>query len=75
MIKDVAVEHPHSLSMLDRGVDLSFALRKLAQPEPRKHKETKHAPAAKVPAAPAAKVPAAPAPALKPAPRSEPVPL
>jgi eukaryotic-like serine/threonine-protein kinase len=60
---------------LDRGVDLSFGLRKIAQPEPRKHKEAKHAPAAKVPAAPAPKVPAAPAPSPRPPPRSEPVPL
>jgi len=56
---------------LDRGVDLSFALRKAAQPEPHKHKDAKHAPARP----PAAKVPGAPAPAPKPAPRSEPVPL
>jgi hypothetical protein len=55
---------------LDRGVDLSFALRKAAQPEPHKHKDAKHAPARP----PAAKVPA-PAPAPKAAPRSEPVPL
>jgi eukaryotic-like serine/threonine-protein kinase len=65
---------------LDRGVDLSFALRKEAQPpEPRRHKDAKEpkraparAPAAKVPAAPASSpAPAAP----KPPPRSEPVPL
>ena len=58
---------------LDRGVDLSFALRKAAQPEPHKHKDAKHGPARP----PAAKVPGPPAPppAPKPAPRSEPVPL
>ena len=61
---------------LDRGIDLSFALHKVAQAEPHKHRETKHspagpAPAAKAPAAPAA----APAPAPKPPSRSEPVPL
>ena len=56
---------------LDRGVDLSFALRKVAPPEPHKHKETKQAPAAKVsPAAPRPR-----APALKSPPGSEPVPL
>jgi serine/threonine-protein kinase len=58
---------------LDRGVDLSFALRKVAQAEPHKHQETKHSPSGH---APAAKVPAAPAaPAPKPPSRSEPVPL
>ena len=34
---------------LDRGVDLSFALRKVAQPEPHKHKDAKHAPARPLP--------------------------
>jgi serine/threonine-protein kinase len=61
---------------LDRGVDLSFALRKVAPTaEPRKPREAKPAPArppaARVPAAPAAPAPPAP----KPPPRSEPVPL
>jgi serine/threonine-protein kinase len=63
---------------LDRGVDLSFALRKTAVPvEPQhKHKDSKHAPAVK--ATPAAAKPApvpAPIPAPKPPPKSEPVPL
>ena len=56
---------------LDRGVDLSFALRKAAQPEPPRHKDAKHAPARP----PGAKIPSAPAPTPKPAPRLEPVPL
>jgi eukaryotic-like serine/threonine-protein kinase len=63
---------------LDRGVDLSFALRKVAQPEPHKAKD-KHRDAKPAAARPAAKVPAAPTPAPAPAPkapaRSEPVPL
>jgi hypothetical protein len=60
---------------LDRGVDLSFALRKVAQAEPRKHKDTTHGPASKVPHAPAAPAAAPkPAPTPKPA-KSEPVPL
>ena len=56
---------------LDCGVDLSFALHKVAQPEPHKRKETKQAPAEKVP--PAAPRPRGPAP--KSPPGSEPVPL
>jgi eukaryotic-like serine/threonine-protein kinase len=61
---------------LDRGVDLSFALRKVAQAEPHKHKD-KHKEAKPAAARPAAKLPATPtpAPAPKTAPRSEPVPL
>jgi serine/threonine-protein kinase len=62
---------------LDRGVDLTFALRKVPPPETHKHrdrdKNAKHmtgpSPAAKVPAG------ATPPVAPKPAPRSEPVPL
>jgi len=61
---------------LDRGVDLSFALRKVAQAEPHKHKEAKHPPAGHPPAAKGPATPAAPAaPAPKPPSRSEPVPL
>jgi len=63
---------------LDRGVDLSFALRKVAQAEPHKPKD-KHRDAKPAAAHPAAKVPAAPTPAPAPTPkappRSEPVPL
>ena len=62
---------------LDRGVDLTFALRKIPPPETRQHKDrdknVKHttgpSPAAKVPAG------ATPPVAPKPAPKSEPVPL
>jgi eukaryotic-like serine/threonine-protein kinase len=50
---------------LDRGVDLSFTMHKTAQAEGLKHKEPKHAPAAKPPK------PSTPKPAAK----SEPVPL
>jgi eukaryotic-like serine/threonine-protein kinase len=64
---------------LDRGVELQFALAKLAsppQPEPRKQKDAKRKPAAHTPAAPAMMpAPAAPAPQpSKPTPK-EPVPL
>jgi len=61
---------------LDRGVDLSFSMHKVAQAEPRKHrdKETKHPPATHAPASKGPGAPAAPAPAAKPS-RSEPVPL
>jgi serine/threonine-protein kinase len=52
---------------LDRGVDLTFALRKAAQPEPQKHKGSKHT-------APGGKAPATPT-APKPPSKSEPVPL
>jgi hypothetical protein len=73
--------HPESVAVpLDRGVDLSFALRKVAAAEPQpphKHRDAKHGAAAHTPAKPSAPAPAAPvpAPAPKPAPRSEPVPL
>jgi serine/threonine-protein kinase len=69
---------PESVAVpLDRGVDLSFTLRKLPQAEPHRHKEAKHAPAARPPAAKAPAAPAAgtPAPAPKPPPKAEPVPL
>ena len=57
---------------LDRGVDLSFALRKVAPAEPQKHKGAKHAPTGH---ARAAKVRTPPTPAPKQPSRSEPVPL
>ena len=45
---------------LDRGVDLAFTMHKVASGEPPKHRDAKHAPAAKTP---------------RPAAKSEPVPL
>jgi serine/threonine-protein kinase len=51
---------------LDRGVDLSFTMHKVATADAPKHKDTKHTPAAKTPR---------PSPTARPAAKSEPVPL
>jgi len=53
---------------LDRGVDLSFALRRIEQAEPPRHKDAKHAPGTKATPKPAHARP-------RPDPTSEPVPL
>ena len=60
---------PESVAVpLDRGVDLSFTMQKVATADAPKHKDAKHT------HAPAAKTPR-PSPAPRPAAKSEPVPL